>query len=273
MRTRTFLDRAGRKKCSHITVGKPKCDLFSTYYGRRHIKPFFFNASTLFSVSFRSLNNQSRPHKVEKQKCMQPECSITDMEIPDPKCPMTPWSDWSPCSVTCGKGVQIRTRLLLVEPEKEGDCRARKELNQQRQCGTGQDCVFDYETASRVCTMSADGGSCRGTYKRFFYDPSRQSCIEFEYGGCRGNQNNFLTSELCMKSCSVIRTSGSSNIPNSQQTEQNTLQPITASPRAQTQIDARSPRREQGLPVDCVLSEWSDWSACSVACGKKLNPS
>lgn len=76
-----------------------------------------------------------------------------------------------------------------------------------------------------------------------------------------------------MKSCSVIRTSGSSNIPNSQQTEQNTLQPITASPRAQTQIDARSPRREQGLPVDCVLSEWSDWSACSVACGKKLNPS
>lgn len=60
MRTRTFLDRVGRKKCSHITVGKPKCDLYPTYYGRRPINPFFFNASTLFSVSFRALNNQSR---------------------------------------------------------------------------------------------------------------------------------------------------------------------------------------------------------------------
>lgn len=194
---------------------------------------------------------------------MQPECSVADLEIPDSNCPMTPWSDWSPCSVTCGQGVQIRTRLLLVEPEKEGDCRSKKEMNLQRQCATRQNCVFDHETASKVCSQEPDGGSCRGVYKRFFYDPSRQSCQEFEYGGCRGNQNNFLTSEICMNSCSSVRTS----VQQSRQTER----PITVSPRAQTQIDARS--FGQGLPVDCVLSEWSDWSSCSVACGKKLNPS
>lgn len=199
---------------------------------------------------------------------MQPECSITDLEIPDPNCPLTPWSDWSPCSVTCGKGVQIRTRLLLVEPEKEVECKSKKELNQQRQCATRQDCVFDYETARTVCSMEPDTGSCRGVYKRFYYDASRRSCQEFEYGGCRGNQNNFLTSEICMSSCSVIRAS----IPNRQTTaERNVEQPITVSPRAQSQIDSsrNAGGREETLPVDCVLSEWSEWSPCSVACGKK----
>lgn len=218
MRTRTFLDRAGRKKCPHITV-------------------------------------------VEKQKCMQPECSLADLEIPDPNCPLTPWSDWSPCSVTCGKGVQIRTRLLLVEPEKEAECRSKKELNQQRQCSTRQDCVFDFETAKQICSMEPDGGSCRGVYRRFYYDTSRQSCHEFEYGGCRGNQNNFLTSEICMSSCSLVRAS----VPSHRETERNSEQPITAAPRAQ--VTPRFQGREDSLPVDCVLSEWDEWSPCSVACG------
>lgn len=197
---------------------------------------------------------------VEKQKCMQPECSIADLEIPDPKCPVTPWSDWSPCSATCGKGVQIRTRLLLVEPEKVAECTSRKELNQQRQCATRQDCVFDYETAMTVCSMEVDIGSCRGLYKRFYYNPSTQSCREFEYGGCRGNQNNFLTSELCMTSCSLIKSSVQRGSP----------QQLTSSPRAQAQTQVDSRRYEANTPVDCVLSEWSEWSPCSVACGKKI---
>lgn len=77
---------------------------------------------------------------------MRPECSVTDMELPDALCPVTPWSDWSPCSSSCGKGVKIRTRLLLVEPHMLNTCEKRVELNQQLPCSERQECVFDLAT-------------------------------------------------------------------------------------------------------------------------------
>lgn len=209
---------------------------------------------------------------VEKQKCMKPECSVADLEIPDPNCPMTPWSDWSPCSVTCGKGVQIRTRLLLVEPAKEGDCRRRKELNQQRQCTMRQDCSFDFETAKKVCSLEPEAGSCRGAYKRYYYIPARQSCEEFEFTGCRGNQNNFLSRDDCLSSCSQVRSSvASQSAPTTTyrvaSSYRNTQQPFTQTSRAQSR---RNEETTSSLPVDCVLSEWSEWSPCSAPCGKRL---
>jgi len=72
MRTRTFVNHLGRKRCPHITV-------------------------------------------VEKNKCMRPECKFEEVELPDPNCPTTQWSDWSPCTSTCGRGVTIRTRVVLLE--------------------------------------------------------------------------------------------------------------------------------------------------------------
>lgn len=196
---------------------------------------------------------------------MQPECSITDLEIPDPNCPLTPWSDWSPCSTTCGRGVQIRTRLLLVEPSKETECRGKKELNQQRECSVRQDCTFDYETAMEICNFEPDVGACRGSYKRFYYNPTKQYCETFEYGGCRGNQNNFLTNEICMSICGVVRATLTQDRPQSLQQQSisrfNFQTTKSQPPQTSTATEA------YGRPVDCVLSDWGDWSPCSVTCG------
>ena len=90
------------------------------------------------------------PHisTVEKQKCMRPDCTYEEVELPDPMCPTTQWSDWSPCTATCGRGVTIRTRLLLLENGVVKDnCTTRMELNQQKECNVPQDCTINMEMA------------------------------------------------------------------------------------------------------------------------------
>ncbi|XP_062819555.1 tissue factor pathway inhibitor isoform X3 [Anolis carolinensis] len=52
-----------------------------------------------------------------------------------------------------------------------------------------------------VCGMKADSGPCKALNDRYHFNIKTHQCEIFNYGGCQGNENNFLTLEECQEKC------------------------------------------------------------------------
>lgn len=51
------------------------------------------------------------------------------------------------------------------------------------------------------CFLEQDAGSCRTRERRWYYNKAEGICELFAYGGCEGNQNNFMTEGECEQNC------------------------------------------------------------------------
>ncbi|XP_026580626.1 kunitz/BPTI-like toxin [Pseudonaja textilis] len=51
------------------------------------------------------------------------------------------------------------------------------------------------------CYLPADTGPCEALIIRFYYNSTLNKCQKFNYGGCRGNANNFVTKDECHRTC------------------------------------------------------------------------
>uniref|UniRef100_A0A3Q1GZ22 BPTI/Kunitz inhibitor domain-containing protein n=1 Tax=Acanthochromis polyacanthus TaxID=80966 RepID=A0A3Q1GZ22_9TELE len=56
------------------------------------------------------------------------------------------------------------------------------------------------------CNLSLDQGTCRDYSIRWYYDKQANSCAQFWYGGCGGNDNRYETEDECKKTCVLYRT-------------------------------------------------------------------
>ncbi|XP_050078701.1 kunitz-type protease inhibitor 2-like [Anopheles maculipalpis] len=54
------------------------------------------------------------------------------------------------------------------------------------------------------CKLPPRRGVCRALLPRYRYDPAQQECIEFKFGGCDGNANNFMSYKQCMEACKGV---------------------------------------------------------------------
>jgi len=182
-------------------------------------------------------------------------------------CVVGPWSDWSDCTVTCGGGIQTRTRSIVI-PSANGGA-ACPPLVQTRSCNTQPcpvDCVLSDWSPWSACTATCGGGIQTRT---------RTILVPPANGGAPCGplvQTQSCNTQPCPVDCVLSDWSPWSactvTCGGGVQTRTRTVLVPPAfggapcGPLVETQ-----PCNTQPCPVDCVLSDWSPWSACTVTCG------
>ncbi|XP_014354260.1 tissue factor pathway inhibitor 2 isoform X2 [Latimeria chalumnae] len=146
-----------------------------------------------------------------------------------------------------GKPFQENEDICLL-PQDEGPCRAlflRYYYNTYtRTCETFyyggcegnnnnfaslEDCeksCMRIRSTSEICLLPQDEGPCRALHSRYYYNKYTQTCEEFYYGGCEGNENNFETLEGCEKSCMPIEKRENNKVLNTKLAAENTKNDI-----------------------------------------------
>ncbi|KAL7031038.1 hypothetical protein ACKWTF_006877 [Chironomus riparius] len=76
------------------------------------------------------------------------------------------------------------------------DCRSNKIRDDWQSISSSEEL-----TRPDYCTLNPVAGPCKLLLYRYYYNPARQACERFAYGGCKGNKNNFLTKRACLKTC------------------------------------------------------------------------
>ncbi|KAG9341245.1 hypothetical protein JZ751_019686 [Albula glossodonta] len=61
---------------------------------------------------------------------------------------------------------------------------------------------YNVQTWSEFCSLRVDPGTGEEVLVRLYYDQVQDKCVPFRYRGMGGNENRFLTDQMCMRNCS-----------------------------------------------------------------------
>jgi len=117
-------------------------------------------------------------------------------------------------SVGYGEGKKSAPLDLLLYDSQCWHCSLTGECNAK----PNNKCVFSAATSSvqtfrigksisngeedfHVCSLPHDSGGCDRKEFRYFYNGLERRCKLFVYGGCKGNQNNFISEIDCVRRC------------------------------------------------------------------------
>ncbi|XP_046378009.1 carboxypeptidase inhibitor SmCI-like isoform X1 [Haliotis rufescens] len=84
----------------------------------------------------------------------------------------------------------------LCEPFGYGGC----EGNANRFM-TKEECLGRCYCTEQRCYRHPDSGSCTKNFTRYFFNITSGQCEKFQYGGCQGNGNRFVTLSDCSMTC------------------------------------------------------------------------
>ncbi|GFU99567.1 hemicentin-1 [Trichonephila clavipes] len=189
----------------------------------------------------------------------------------------TPWSEWSPCSVSCAVGFRKRTRACIPST-KPGSPWCQGQYSETEPCDTSFECPVHGGWSEwgkwEGCTATCGQGTTRryrscsnpiplnGGRPCVGVPAESQSCVAIKACPRDGGWSSWSQWSPCTVTCGIegsnLRYRSCNNPPpaaegkpcegTSQERKECDLQPL--------------------CPVNGQWSEWSDWSECSVTCGK-----
>lgn len=183
-------------------------------------------------------------------------------------CTVSLWNDWSSCSKSCGNGITARTRTMANPAEFGG--KKCPMLSQTKVCHRGP-CPIHCDVSAWTQWSECDKSCGKGTHSR-----SRRIVQHAQHGGyqcpdlwesrhCNQHKcpvdcavSGWSSFSQCSKTCgggrcnrvrNIVKRSmyGGKKCPGLRQTRKCNI---------------------KACPVDCQVTEFGQWSACSKTCGK-----
>ncbi len=199
------------------------------------------------------------PVLTETQACNTQACPVD--------CEVDKWSDWGPCSKTCGGGVKEKKTTVKTQPQNGG--KACPPLKQTEACNTQPcpvDCEVDKWSDWGMCSKDCGGGTQERsrTVKTKQQNNGKECPVLTEKQACNTQPcpvdcevNKWSDWGPCSKPCGDGIKEKTTTVKTQPKNGGKACPPLTETQRCNT----------QPCPVDCEVNEWSNWGMCSKDCG------